>query len=479
MMKLYPNQFLLTPTRADFLENTNSIQWNQYNFFYLNSDAEKLIYSDQFLFFGEIFHHQFPKNNNRETFNHIDFNAELPSIFEKISEFSGYFFLLFQKENNLYFLNDAGSQLETYYIFSEKGLQIAQQPQILFPLLNEEEKATDAPDFFKSNRKSIFEKTIFHSVFKLIPNHFVDIKNQKQQRFYPTQKLKIEDIEVAANKAVNILQNTMLALKNRKPIALPLTAGWDSRVLFAASLNFLSEIDVFLANHQYDYTQTDIQIASQITQDFGKKLQLISYNLDEIEVKDEFQKAVFHQDLKTHQLSVVCNQQYFPHHYIVNGNVSEVARNFYQPLPKRISAKDMAYISGFPEDSYAVKYFGKWKKNFSAVKKLGYDELDFLYWEHKMPNWAGTAKSISNLYSTSISPFNNRLLLSVLLSVNTKFREKSHNQLYRKIIEKMSVKLATYPINPTKKKKKIEWIKKLNLYSFYRTIFFRVRKLKF
>ncbi|HPF94510.1 MAG TPA: hypothetical protein PLV65_11240, partial [Tenuifilaceae bacterium] len=78
----------------------------------------------------------------------------------------------------------------------------------------------------------------------------------------------------------------------------------------------------------------------------------------------------------------------------------------------------------------------------------------------------------------SISPFNSRQLLTLLLSTNRKHRDSFNNVLYNRIIELLAPNATSIPINPSKKHKLIGIMKTLHIYNTYRYIGTKLQLLR-
>jgi hypothetical protein len=293
-------------------------------------------------------------------------------------------------------------------------------------------------------------------------------------RFAPYALAK-NTVENTAAKALKILQNSIFAMSQQAPLAIALTAGWDSRLIVASALN-IDNKQIYILNHATSYSQVDKKIAQAICKQLDLKLNIINYqSLPPLAPLPNIWKN----NLRTQMLSQV-STQHFPQCFILNGNVSEVVRGFYDPLPQKLSAKDLLYILGIASNTYVEQLMVNWLKSCADVLDQGcFSVLDLLYWEHKMPNWAAEAKSIANHYGFCLSPFNNRELLCIMASVPRENRQKLNNKLYAKMLLLAAHSISKIPINPTKKENKIRLLQTLGLYKAYRYLLFRTKKLKF
>lgn len=473
-MDISPFQYIISNKKIDFPINHGEIFFhNNLNIVIHSSNHENLILSNNIIFFGECFDYENPSFTNKEIINKLE-GLSLEEKIERVNKLTGFFILIFIENTNTYIFNDASGQLEAYISHVDDKFYVTAQPNFINDLSGNIVYHDDVPQYIIDKKINIFQKTPFKFIDKLISNFYYDVNNKKYIRFYPVSSLPIINNHTVAEKALNILENSLKSMALRKKINIAVTAGWDSRILFAASVKNAENVDYYVLNHNTEDGRQDVKIAKQITDHFSKELKVIDYDLSLVNDIDKSKITVWKDDEKGHKMSGLMNI-YFSDQYLINGNISEVARNFYDPLPKNISVSDICYILGIKDGSYEKKAVNEWLKTTNKYIHL----LDSIYWEHKMPNWAGSSKSISNMYNIVISPFNNRYLLNLLLSTKRKDRDKYFHKIYENILKIVDENLAKIPLNPTKKHAQISRMKKLHIYPVYRYFFFKMRKLKF
>jgi hypothetical protein len=431
--------------------------------------------AQNYFFVGLCFDAQQPQASSLDLLQQLDFNLDLKDLLAQISNWAGHFCLVFHHQNQLWAINDAGAQQEVYYAQCGQKMWISSQPHFILPHLPEAQQNTHAglPKSWIDAQQSLFQHTIYTHVFKLIPNFILNVDNCQMQRFAPSFSPE-GNLESVAKTAFNMLENSILAMAKRADLAIALTAGWDSRLLLTAAKN-VDNKHVYILDHATTYTQVDKKIAQEITDILGLKLNIIAYQ----DQTPQPLNALWKQNPRNQMLAEL-SQQHFPHHFIINGNVSEVVRGFYDPLPTKLSAQDLLYILGLEANPLVEQWMASWMKSCQEVLAQGhFSLLDLLYWEHKMPNWAGEAKTVAQYYGICLSPFNQRNLLQLLASVPRENRQKLQNVLYAKMLSIMAPELSQIPINPTKKENKIRLLQKLKLYGLYRWLLFKMKRLKF
>jgi hypothetical protein len=164
----------------------------------------------------------------------------------------------------------------------------------------------------------------------------------------------------------------------------------------------------------------------------------------------------------------------------INGNVFEIARSVFG-YAKNVTAEDLTFLTGYRKLKFPTLVYKEWLKSTSGFKKIGYDFMDFLYWEDRMGIWLSKGRTEQLALNKIIkSPYNSRQLIEMLLSVNKKYRGLHHNALQKTIIAVMSEnnrQVTKLPINPTPLTKFYTLLFKMNLYNTFRHVGLKLRLL--
>lgn len=437
------------------------------------SNSNNLVIKDNTIFFGECFDFEHPEHNHETIITSID-QLSADDRVEKINKLTGQFIFIFLHENTPLIFNDAAGQLEIFIHHSEEKLLLSSQPQfILYYNKEESESVENIPAYIREKKINLFGTTPIPGISKLVPNFYYDIGQRRSERFFPNHPLTPAPLDEIAHKTLRVMEKIFESLTNRKRVALAVTGGWDSRILFAASLKYRDRIDYFIFNHKTKLCDIDIKIAKKIADTFSIQLDIIDYDLSAIVLNPEDKSILWKNDIRRQKLAKL-TRSHFPDHYNINGTVSEIAKNFYDPLPNLLSLTDISFIAGAKNGKYETAAVSKWMETTNDHLHL----LDYIQWENKMPNWSGSIRSTTNLYFTAISPFNNRYLLSLLLSTKREARDKYFHTLYRQILNSADPRLTKIPVNPIRKQNWIKTMKKAGIYPMYRKAFFKMRILR-
>ncbi|MCF6350827.1 MAG: hypothetical protein L3J23_07340 [Flavobacteriaceae bacterium] len=475
-------QFLLTTKKIKSKYKSTKII-GFYNLYYgeklnVNSVLKKNI---EIHLLGDFYDWENPKSTNQQIINNlVTENLKIEDLLLKTNKYSGEFIIIFIKNTKCYLFNDACSQREIYYSddFSSFGSQLKLFKNIskAIKIRNKDENSNEYyfSDVFKKNKLHIGNKTNFENIKHLMPNHFIDISKKKEIRFFPVMA-KIEiPLDIVAKKASIMLKGYLKAISLRKKMILGVTAGYDSRVLFLASLGLNCKYYVNKTNEMND-NHYDIIYAKKLTAIYRKKLNIIEKDFNQLNTDTRYKNSVDFPRFLNIGIETKDNE------IVINGNISEIARNFYG-YHKNATSKDLSFLSGKSNQEYAIKEYDKWLKNKIEFTKLGYNYLDMFYWEEKMGIWQAKAKTESYALNRNVTtPYNSRDLLTLLLSTKRKYRDSHFNKLYDKIIFNLSnnnKSVKKLPINLSKRTIIIRLLKRFGLYNWYREIGVKTQKLK-
>jgi hypothetical protein len=431
----------------------------------------------EFYLLGSMYDWENPKFSNKENLASVYQSKTVDDVVEYSNQYCGEFILIFKFEEDIYILNDAAAQKEVYY--DDTFSCFASQPKLIgLSIELRDHSDTDAIQFYKSDifkQKCLFvgDSTHKKNVFHLLPNHLLDVTDKQSKRIFPTQTKSTEALDVIARRSANMLKGYITAISLRSKIKMAVTGGYDSRVLFLASLGV--NCDYYVTRHpNMSDSHHDVVIPTYLTKLYHKNFSV------EVDGSEASSKANvnysndidFPRFLKTSSNEDGC--------IFINGNISEIARNYYG-YHQVATAADLSFLAGYSNLRFAIKQYASWLKSKPIFEACGYHYLDFFYWEEKMGNWA--AKSKTELYAVGrdvISPFNSRALLCLLLASNRKDRDSHFNRLYNLIISELAnqhKEVVQLPVNPSRKQTLIRLMKRIGIYNLYRYIGVKLRML--
>lgn len=442
---------------------------NPFDFLRGNIGKLNVFYNDELEFFnakkgrkelvllGKMFDPFAPKKLPEEILSEIISIKGLIEILKHLQGFSGRWVLVIKDDEEYYVLNDSFAQRQVYYsekkILLSSSLKIISELETDLEITQEKEKLLTNPVFARKEYTWLGTSTIFNGISKLLPNHYLNVFTKETTRIpFDIEKFKELDLTIFIEQ---ILKSTINYLTNNYEVHFPITAGWDSRLILAASKDFINKINFYTFGEDND-TNEDVKISKA----FSKKNKLNHQIFQKKPLVEEF-------------LEKYKEMNYFPrimkktsiiqHHYFnnyhnsvnINGNGGEVFRCFYgNDESYTIPINKLIVLAGYNKKFNLFKDdLHEWLQETNKVSKLyKIPILDLFYWEQKMGNWAASASTELDIAMEEISPFNNRDLLLAFLSVNRKDRIYPNFKFIREVINNMWSEVLEFPFNADENK---------------------------
>lgn len=478
-MILPPNQIFVTDDNG-LTRFVNPVIYNfgRFNIYVHEDYQHRLFIGTNFCVYGDCINPRKQTTDFEEIFEGFE-SLSLDKKIHFLGGISGYFLAIIWENDQYFVLNDAAAQFEAYFYTGLDKFILASQPILILPFLEEEKRGfrSDAPDYIIENKICIFQFTPFAHIQKVISNYALLIETRTLFRIFPRIYRQEQELKEVCRKAADLLQNSMITFSKKRKLAIPITAGWDSRLILAASKDIPESV-------AFTYLHGDVQ--SALDNKIGKELclklevQHRSINTSEVYLKPQswVEQAVWKYENGHHKITQIFNQ-HFPEHYYVNGNISEIARNRYGSIPKNVSAFDLCYLLKLNFGKYEKQILEYWLREAKKITHFGYNLIDFLLWENKFANSIAATKSLCNLQTNMISPYNNRDLQTLLLSSKSKYRDLHLNTLYEEIVSILAPEIAQIPVNPSKNELRVTFFKRIGVYNIYRKTFFILRRTRF
>ena len=414
---------------------------------------------------------------------------EIGNYFDKLNELTGVFICGIICGNEIEIQLDASGMQYGCYAKIQKDIYIASHMQLIGDVCN---LSTDKYvnklinyRWYKYMMGNYLpgDSTCFKEVKRIPPNTSLkyDNNNFSITRFYPNKSLKMcendEEYQAVIIKAAKILQNTMNLIPSKwDKSAISLTGGIDSNTTFAAASNVYNKYETF-SYVAIDRERIDADAAEKISSAFGVNHKTYTVPHDNYSFDDfELYKAIFeHND---GNIGKSKDNDVRKKIYLIQNNVCDVEVKSW--VSETIRA-------------YAYKYFGKKKfantlkpRNYTSLYKIffmnrklvwetdkifkqyvidtslkehiyNYDETDFFVWEHMHGGKCGLNIGVMKSCFDITIPYNNRLLLDLLLSVPLEYRinDKLHLDLKKHMNEKLfNMNIRVQNANQTSKRAK-------------------------
>jgi len=434
---------------------------------------------------GLAFHIEYPSLNEKEILNR--FPEEFNAFLNAIDFLSGNFVIIRKAKDSVEILNDNSASLKAFYLLDNTGFvdAVASDPALLKELYTlEEDNSPEAQyfynsSFFKKNQIRLGDRTQFRNVFQVLPNHFLDIASAKSIRFFPREKKEESSLNESIDKTNYYLTSVIDAASRRYNLKCGLTAGWDSRMVLAATKHKKHEVlyYTFYSSNKMEQNK-DIEIARKIAETLNLHYKLIDTNFQQenSQNQDLYQNYCLMHPHKPRLIANGFSQFDNKNDLALLGVISEIAKNYYESVVVK-DGETLTKASHFELCDYVINYQ---QKKYEELKplcdKYGYNLKDIAHWEQDIANFAAQGIQYNSFALRTFSPFNSREIIKTILATPRKYRDKHCHKFYSNYLKKYWPELLDFPVNPTLKMKMIVFTKKVKLYDIYKVLLNNVIK---
>jgi hypothetical protein len=288
---------------------------------------------------------------------------------------------------------------------------------------------------------------------RLLPNRYLDLDTGASSRYWPDEQIQLNPLDEAVESTADLLKRLVLAGGARFKLSLAITAGWDSRLLLAASREISSDIWHF--TFARSGATADTTIAPRLLKRLGLPHHMLAVpdRMDD-DLADMFRGHVCLSRPFSGRFAQALLEQH-PHDRVcMTGNAAEIARvRFRLPadqtelLPMHL-AKFMKFQ---PADRLEKLPFvlGAWERWQGELgETFNVEPLDLFYWEHWAGNFAAMDQAESDIAVETFTPYNCRRLLTTMLSADARHRNHDTPSFHPKVATRLWPAVMMEPINP-------------------------------
>lgn len=405
-------------------------------------------------------------------------------VIEASDQYTGRYVMIYSDGNGLFLFNDPVGFRELYYCYECELVAFGSTPDILSEYV--ESSRTEDPDilaffnseaFKKTDGTWIGDKTLYDNILHLIPNHYLEVNTREVVRFWPKKPLPSIDLEECARECARILKGTMESSVNRYEVHVGLTAGWDTRLLLAASKEIRDKI-FFYVNRPSEFSDghRDLTVPQRMAEELGFDLSIVGIS---DEVDEDFRKAFLKNNALARELLLPVFHEVYKRNwqdtYTVTGTYGNGLARIYWSFPEGIepSGKGVALFAGYQDLSYPVRVLDGWVDSvWELCQEYGINLMGLYDWEQENPHWGSLASSEQDIVREEIRPFNNRRLITLLWSLENKYRYQYHPIIYISIMRILWKDVLKFPLNPSRKSQLYRILRTLGIerkvYNYYK-----------
>jgi hypothetical protein len=462
---LYRRQFILSSVKSHRLANGNHLHIGESYHLSAHRDLELTQVRSgrrSLTLAGFALDPAQPASGNQEILHRLlDTTSTLDDLFQAVDSLGGRWALIVEDENNISILNDATGQREVYYAFDQiTGTTICASGSSLLADrlgLTMDEQAVAFINSRKVDDYEIYwmpgETSLYAKVSALLPNHCLSLNTGRTFRFWPKEPPASADLQDVLTECLQLLRGQIESARRRFPLAVPMTAGWDSRLMLALNKQNSTDLYAFtLAYPNLPIDSRDVCVPAKLLAKLGIDHSIIAYPT----IIDESLKETYRRNNSSAN-NAYCGdiqalRENFPEERVcVTGDAAEIVKCYYQcsnstsgPTP----ADELAKLSRLGRHLFVVRAFDKWLKDAEGTPV---ELLDLFCWEQMAGRWQAKVRAEYDIVQESFAPLNNRRLLNLMLGLNPALRRSPHFTLFAELIEALWPEVLSEPINPPEK----------------------------
>ncbi|WP_232210433.1 hypothetical protein [Nitrococcus mobilis] len=257
-----------------------------------------------------------------------------------------------------------------------------------------------------------FGLTPKNGVSRLLPNHYLDLNSWSQHRLWPKENPRgTITIDEAATIIGLVVRHNINAVSSKHPLQLPLTAGYDSRMLLACARDHVAQLQCHTHNAHPATGRLDVVTAPRL-----------------------------------------CKQQSIPHQTLKNVEAPQARKDEWLKRAGRSAAGASYNIAGssFPYNGRTrlTGHGGEALRGYyyrSESRSYSLEPQDLLYVEQRLGCWAGVLRWGVAKPDMIFWPMAHRRVLEVMLRLPAEAKVRS--AVHQRVIEREWPDLLTIPVN--------------------------------
>jgi hypothetical protein len=411
----------------------------------------------QIVLLGDLFDYREPHKDNQALLRDLH-DADFNVFLQRIAHYTGRYVLLHLKEGKLRMVGDATAARKVYYYREGEEMHFASQPHLLASVIGldrtsdpSRQKFYRSAEFDQLDTASIGDTTCYDEIRQLIPNHYLDAGEGKAIRFWPDKEIRIRPVNEVAEECAELIRGYVEAITNRYRVMLPVTAGFDSRLLLAATRNITEKIYYYInLDPDLSMKSADVRVPRRLLKRLGLTFHelILPYR-----IPDAFLKVYWENNplaSKRYEAHAYNYFNYYQDRVNLPGNFASAPWGFYKLIEKNVSGETLAHLYELSEYEHAIEYYTRWLDGCRDVcRKYHMNTVRLFYWEERIANWGTQIQLDKDIAQEEINPFNSKLLLEKFLAVETYQNNIPDYILHRRIIQKLWPETLKAPINPS------------------------------
>jgi hypothetical protein len=313
-----------------------------------------------------------------------------------------------------------------------------------------------ASDYVRRSQEPWFPSptTPWQGVRHLTPNHCLDLRTRSVRRYWPHSPLYRMEAEEGAHLAAQLLRESLRAARRRFRLAIPLTAGMDSRTMLAASRGIEDTCHYTLRWPGLDPHAPDLNTPRNVLRRLGRRHHFIECPAS---MSKGFEEVFKESSVLPHRTLGPLAEgllPVFPEGFVqIPGQCSEIVRDSFGVTHRSLADADtLARLMGMRGNPFAIDHFDLWLDQVRPITAMtGHREWDLFFMEQEFGVRAAQNQAHWDLVHDAFTPFNHRGVLTALMGVDPIHRQGPDYAANRRVIEILWPDATREPFNAAQK----------------------------
>jgi hypothetical protein len=294
--------------------------------------------------------------------------------------------------------------------------------------------------------------TTRRNIFRLLPNHYLDLKTWQATRHWPSATLSDQgETSSHLDEIAHVTERMVAGFAARQDVLLALTAGRDSRMLLAAAKKWASRIILYTAAFEYPdkVSWQDLLISGRIGERFGIRVQHLPFRAPaEHDLEEWLYRTAGQVGEVRGWRGMTTLLQLPPNLPNFISPIPELIRGLYwrfiDPARHPIELGPLLQICKAGDSPACRTALTKWLDELPSRDPVL--TLDLFYVEQRLGCWAGVyTYGLGHDGRYAIFPFCHRRIITAMMSLPAEPR--FGDSLQRDFVQRYWPELMDYPFN--------------------------------
>jgi len=369
---------------------------------------------------------------------------------------AGRWAIIYQNSEGTYLFTDPCGFRAVFFYRDGNDFWCGSQPEIIKANCrlrwNTDEKLLQfllSPRLGPRRIRMVGTKTVYEGCLHLLPNHYLDVNRFEQVRYFPTGTLPDLATSDVIDTCRAMLEGIFAGIVARQKVMMALTAGWDSRVLLAASRKVSQEIEYYIDQTGVlpEY-HPDVRVPRRL----AKRLGIGFVVLDSADDMPGWFSSVLAANVtgarmlpKTRTICAMLASG--ESRIVINGVGGEISRNNWDDGGLNLRAlapRELVRMFWIVDHPFSVQEAERWQQVLLTLDDRVNSTVLF-FWEHRLGNWGAQYVAEQDIAVDTLHPFNCRLLIETALSAPGRSRNAPDFPLFRQLIKAMWPEVLSVP----------------------------------